>query len=1002
MPDWPAMTAPSSVTFADLLRHHRAAAGLTQEELAARAGLSADAISTLERGARRRPRKDTVALLAAALALPEEERAALATAARRSSAAALAATPPGAAAADLDDQNGHAPISAPSPDATLPHGSVTFLIAEIEDSTRLLQELGGDRYADVLAEVQALLGTVWAAHAGHELGTQGDRFFAVFAYADDALSAAAAAQQALAAHEWPNPWPAGAQVRLRMGVHSGTALLTAGRYVGLEVHRAARIAAAGHGGQIVVSGAVADQVAKFGYALPAGTGLRDLGKHRLQDLPHREELYQLVLPDLPGLPATYPLLRTLDVWPGLRADLTVVVGMSAALLAVLGILLALLVPAFPWAIGLGAAALALLLLLATVLARPVRRALETQWRDARKPVTAVTSALLSLVVVVTTLFITKPPIVIGPTHLGYDFSYTYHTPTHRGGTVTVEFGGALQGLTPYGSMGTDQIFTGLWQSCLTQLPDVALGLAAYKPDQCTEVPTVANGGEDPDGKWTIFHIDPRAVWSDGVPITAADYLFSDQLGQDRNVGGGGPPFTQHTLSMPDPSDPRTVRIDWTAPSGFGDYLAVLIRLQPVPLHVYATGQFAEVYDPKTGAYNPALAQQLVASPRYLTPPVDDGPFTVQSFVPNNRAVLVRNPRFFSNFFHAPAALDGVTLVTVNPQGGQPRGLLLSQIDGTLIADYRRGGVDLVDGLDSNYLSRLGGIAKAEVVTSPNLVWLELGFNQRAVAPNAQANSGVSIFRDKNVRKAFIEAFNRCAAVRAQLGAVNCSDPNLFTDEATTWPAPDYDPSVKLPSYNPADAAHLMDQAGYRVVDGLRRARDGKTPLHLTIATSFAGADAPLLARRLQQEYSRNLKVAVTLDLSGQLFRSGDATKGTFDIGLWGETGAPDPVFNGWDTFLDWTDAADAQSADGNNPIGIIDPAVIQRVQLASRTPDPAQSDNVYRELQRYVAQQFYVEPVFTVANVELVKPTLCNFKPFPQFLGDLWSMPDWFIAPSCP
>jgi transcriptional regulator with XRE-family HTH domain len=99
------MATPSSVTFADLLRHHRTAAGLTQEELAARAGVSSDAISTLERGARRRPRKDTVALLADALALPDEERAAFAAAARRSPAATLAATPP----AEVADLNGHAP-----------------------------------------------------------------------------------------------------------------------------------------------------------------------------------------------------------------------------------------------------------------------------------------------------------------------------------------------------------------------------------------------------------------------------------------------------------------------------------------------------------------------------------------------------------------------------------------------------------------------------------------------------------------------------------------------------------------------------------------------------------------------------------------------------------------------------------------------------------------------------------------------------------------------------
>lgn len=197
--------------------------------------------------------------------------------------------------------------------------------------------------------------------------------------------------------------------------------------------------------------------------------------------------------------------------------------------------------------------------------------------------------------------------------------------------MKVEFANALQGLTPDAPAGTWEVLTGLWQSCLVQVPDVSLGLAAYKPDQCTKVPTVANGDEDPLGRWTIFHIDSRAVWSDGMPVTAYDYVFADRMQQDPKVGGGPIAFQPYRLSA---IDSRTVRIDWGNQYGFGDYLGMLIRIQPLPLHVYATGKYAGVIDPKTGAYNSALAQQLVASPAYLTQiPVDDGPFTVQSFVP---------------------------------------------------------------------------------------------------------------------------------------------------------------------------------------------------------------------------------------------------------------------------------------------------------------------------------------------------------------------------------
>ena len=120
-----------------------------------------------------------------------------------------------------------------------PTGTVTFLFSDIEGSTKLLQRLG-DGYSAVLADHQRLLRAAWTAHSGEEIDTQGDSFFVVFARATDALAAAAQAQRALAAHTWP----AGGVVRVRMGLHTGVGTLSGGHYVGLDVHRAARIAPA--------------------------------------------------------------------------------------------------------------------------------------------------------------------------------------------------------------------------------------------------------------------------------------------------------------------------------------------------------------------------------------------------------------------------------------------------------------------------------------------------------------------------------------------------------------------------------------------------------------------------------------------------------------------------------------------------------------------------------------------------------------------------------------
>ena len=180
----------------------------------------------------------------------------------------------------------------------LPVGTVTFLFTDIEGSTRLLQQAGG-AYAAMLDDHRRLLRAAFADHAGHEVDTQGDSFFVAFGTPRQAVTAAAEAQVTLARHAWPPPFA----VRVRMGVHTGEVSLVDGSYVGVTVHRAARIAGAGHGGQTLLSDATAALVRD---ELPAGAALRDLGEHRLKDFPTPARLYQL---DLPGLPTTFPPLR---------------------------------------------------------------------------------------------------------------------------------------------------------------------------------------------------------------------------------------------------------------------------------------------------------------------------------------------------------------------------------------------------------------------------------------------------------------------------------------------------------------------------------------------------------------------------------------------------------------------------------------------------------------------------------------------------------------------
>ena len=203
-----------------------------------------------------------------------------------------------------------------------PTGTVAFLFTDIEGSTRLARSLGDD-YESVLARHRSVLREAFSRHAGFEVGTEGDSFFVAFSSPLHALRAAAESQRALTAADWPPD----AHLRVRMGLHLGEAKRRDGDYVGLEVHRAARIAAAGHGGQVLVSPAMA---AVLGDRLPEELTLRDLGEYRLKDFDAPAHLYQLAGP---GLRAEFPGLRSVATeLTNLPAQLTSFVGRQRELI----------------------------------------------------------------------------------------------------------------------------------------------------------------------------------------------------------------------------------------------------------------------------------------------------------------------------------------------------------------------------------------------------------------------------------------------------------------------------------------------------------------------------------------------------------------------------------------------------------------------------------------------------------------------------------------------
>src|SRR5712692_3407733 len=211
----------------------------------------------------------------------------------------------------------------------VPTGTITLLFTDIEGSTLLLQQVG-EQYSRVLAQCRQVLRTAFQQSQGYEVDTQGDAFFFAFARATDAVSAAVAAQRALASHAWPK----GAAVHVRMGLHTGEPQQTVDGYVGLDVHLAARIMSVGHGGQVLLSQTTRHLVE---HHLPAGVSLRDLGEHRLKDLQQKSHLFQLVID---SLLADFPPLLTLDAHPhNLPVQPTPLIGREREVAAVQQLLL---------------------------------------------------------------------------------------------------------------------------------------------------------------------------------------------------------------------------------------------------------------------------------------------------------------------------------------------------------------------------------------------------------------------------------------------------------------------------------------------------------------------------------------------------------------------------------------------------------------------------------------------------------------------------------------
>lgn len=198
---------------------------------------------------------------------------------------------------------------------TLPSGTVTFVFSDIEGSTGLLKRLG-EGYGTLLGEHRRIMREVFGEHGGVEIDMQGDSFFFAFARARDAVAAAVDAQRGHAEHEWPDD----EHVRVRMGLHTGEPAVGAEGYLGVDVVRAARLAATGHGGNVLLSETTR---ALLGSSLPDGVSVHALGERRLKDIDEPERVYELTIEGVEQPePEEAAPPESEDEWDRRKADLS--------------------------------------------------------------------------------------------------------------------------------------------------------------------------------------------------------------------------------------------------------------------------------------------------------------------------------------------------------------------------------------------------------------------------------------------------------------------------------------------------------------------------------------------------------------------------------------------------------------------------------------------------------------------------------------------------------
>ncbi len=539
----------------------------------------------------------------------------------------------------------------------------------------------------------------------------------------------------------------------------------------------------------------------------------------------------------------------------------------------------------------------------------------------------------------------EPP----PTNTGQQ-TYNYQTPSNTGGTLIYSDWQFPASLNPWFATGVVdvELISATWGAPITITSD-----AKIAPDQLTEVPSPQNGDVSADGLSVTMKLRHDLKWSDGQPLTSADFIYYIKTLLDPATGAASTAgFDAETLASYTAPDPYTVVLKYVRP--FSSYLFFL----PFAAPEHAWGSIANKDLINTQDVN-------------VAPRVTSGPFMVSDFASNQSYTLVPNPNYKSTTLH-PTVLEKLVF-----KGYQSKD--------ALIAGYQAAETDHAEDFTPGDLQKLNGLPGLQV--TPAIFTEHLDFNLQN-----------PVLQDVNVRKAIAKAINRCQIIEGLLHK-QCSE--LSTNSLTPPPSPFYDPST--PGYDfSLDAAKADMQAAGWDCSSSPCKKNGQAFPTLRLVTTSGN---PLRADTVQLIKDNLAALGIPVTVDGQLYPNaalfsdfasgGILATGKYDLAEFAYSYPLDGY--GSLVYFQSNQIPTEQNPAGLNYERVDDPKIDQYFEQALAEVDFTKNANIYKQLLKYVAEQMYELPLYIRPNITLTDNKVGNYFPNPTSAGNEWNIGDWYV-----